>query len=255
MIRRRPRSAPRCVAHPAPVADYAVATRPHAQGRQAHRGASGEGEDRTRRCARNSRPSRSASRDYRKCPQTPGQRWPGGLIAAAVVFLICAQSAIAAAHPGSARSDAHPVAPAKRSRLPAPAPRRRPAPSISAFVDEIVARSGRKREAAIPLLQAIQTHYRYLPDEALRRLCETHRDHARADRRHLFVLRAVPPLARRRAHRQVCHGTACHVAGARQITDELRRHLHIPEGEDTDPPACSPSTKSPAWAAAAWRRC
>jgi NADH:ubiquinone oxidoreductase subunit E len=33
---------------------------------------------------------------------------------------------------------------------------------------------------------------------------------------------------------RVCHGTACHVAGARQITDELRRYLAIPEGADTD---------------------
>jgi NADH:ubiquinone oxidoreductase subunit E len=33
---------------------------------------------------------------------------------------------------------------------------------------------------------------------------------------------------------RVCHGTACHVAGARQITEELRRHLGIPEGADTD---------------------
>ena len=34
---------------------------------------------------------------------------------------------------------------------------------------------------------------------------------------------------------RVCHGTACHVAGADQITRELRRHLEIPAGEDTDP--------------------
>jgi NADH:ubiquinone oxidoreductase subunit E len=33
---------------------------------------------------------------------------------------------------------------------------------------------------------------------------------------------------------RVCHGTACHVSGARQITEELRRYLAIPEGEDTD---------------------
>jgi NADH:ubiquinone oxidoreductase subunit E len=33
---------------------------------------------------------------------------------------------------------------------------------------------------------------------------------------------------------KVCHGTACHVAGAEQITEELRRHLDIPPGEDTD---------------------
>ena len=33
---------------------------------------------------------------------------------------------------------------------------------------------------------------------------------------------------------RVCHGTACHVAGADQITEELRRHLDIPPNEDTD---------------------
>jgi NADH:ubiquinone oxidoreductase subunit E len=34
---------------------------------------------------------------------------------------------------------------------------------------------------------------------------------------------------------RVCHGTACHVSGARQITEELRRTLKIPRGSDTDP--------------------
>ena len=40
------------------------------------------------------------------------------------------------------------------------------------FVDDLVARFGGNREAAIPILQAIQVHYRYLPDEALQRVCE-----------------------------------------------------------------------------------
>ena len=39
-------------------------------------------------------------------------------------------------------------------------------------VDEIIHREGTTREAAIPILQAIQAHYRYLPDEALARVCE-----------------------------------------------------------------------------------
>ena len=34
---------------------------------------------------------------------------------------------------------------------------------------------------------------------------------------------------------RVCHGTACHVAGAEQITQELRRHLDIAPDADTDP--------------------
>ena len=40
------------------------------------------------------------------------------------------------------------------------------------IVDDIINKEGRSREAAIPILQAIQTHYRYLPDEALKKVCE-----------------------------------------------------------------------------------
>ena len=38
-------------------------------------------------------------------------------------------------------------------------------------------------EAVIPILQAIQAHYRYLPQEALERVCAADRDHAGGDRR------------------------------------------------------------------------
>ena len=40
------------------------------------------------------------------------------------------------------------------------------------FVDEVVSRLGGTDEQAIPILQALQVHYRYLPDAALRRVCE-----------------------------------------------------------------------------------
>ena len=40
------------------------------------------------------------------------------------------------------------------------------------FVDETVQRLGRQPEAVIPILQAIQAHYRYVPREALGRVCE-----------------------------------------------------------------------------------
>ncbi len=102
-------------------------------------------------------------------------------------------------------------------------------------VDEIVRQHGTSKEAAIPILQAIQAHYRYLPDEALKRVCEltdiapaqiagTSSFYARM-RRSPVGLHVV----------RVCHGTACHVSGARQITDQLRRQLRIPDGADTDP--------------------
>jgi NADH:ubiquinone oxidoreductase subunit E len=103
-----------------------------------------------------------------------------------------------------------------------------------AFVDRLVAQEGRGKEAAIILLQAIQSHYRYLPDEALHRLCElTEITPAEvAGTSSFYGQFRRSPVGKHVV--RVCHGTACHVAGARQITEELRRHLRIPEGADTD---------------------
>ena len=102
------------------------------------------------------------------------------------------------------------------------------------FVEEIVAREGRGVEAAIPILQAIQRHYRYLPDEALQRVCEITeiRPAQIAGTSTFYAQFRRTPVGEHVV--KVCHGTACHVSGARQITDELRRSLVIPEGSDTD---------------------
>lgn len=102
-------------------------------------------------------------------------------------------------------------------------------------VDEIVAREGRTREAAIPIMQAIQAHFRYLPDDALRRVCHlTEITPAEISGTSSFYSRfRRSPVGEHIV--RVCHGTACHVSGARQITDELRRGLAIPDGADTDP--------------------
>ena len=109
-----------------------------------------------------------------------------------------------------------------------------PPPLDLAFVDEIVAREGSGKESAIILLQAIQSHYRYLPDEALHRLCKlTEITPAEvAGTSSFYGQFRRSPVGKQVV--RVCHGTACHVAGARQITEELRRYLAIPEGADTD---------------------
>ena len=132
-------------------------------------------------------------------------------------------------------------------RFPAAAPpRRKPARSATTgtddgqdggdltFVDDLVARLGKGKEAAIPILQAIQTHYRYLPDEALERVCElTEITPAQiAGTSSFYSQFRRSPVGRHVV--RVCHGTACHVAGADQITQELRRHLEIPPEADTD---------------------
>jgi NADH:ubiquinone oxidoreductase subunit E len=108
------------------------------------------------------------------------------------------------------------------------------APLDMSFVDQVVAQLGGGKEAAIPLLQAIQQHYRYLPEEALQRLCEiTQITQAEIVGTSSFYGQfRRSPVGRHIV--RVCHGTACHVTGARQISDELRRSLKIQEGADTD---------------------
>lgn len=116
---------------------------------------------------------------------------------------------------------------------------RRPGPTAQqetnlAFVDEIVEKEGRSREAAVPILQAIQEHYRYVPAHALLRVCElTEITPAQLAGTCSFYARfRQSPVGEHIV--RVCHGTACHVSGARQIAEELRRSLAIPAGTDTD---------------------
>jgi NADH:ubiquinone oxidoreductase subunit E len=103
------------------------------------------------------------------------------------------------------------------------------------FVDRIVAREGRSREAAIPILHAIQQHYRYLPDEALKRVCElTAITPAQiAGTSSFYAQFRRSPVGKHIV--KVCHGTACHVAGIVPIMEEIERYLAIPPGADTDP--------------------
>ncbi len=103
------------------------------------------------------------------------------------------------------------------------------------FVDDIIRRSGGGQEAVIPILQAIQTRQRYLPQAALKRVCErTDITPAQITGVSSFYKRfRQTPVGRHLL--KVCHGTACHVAGAPTLTDEIRRQLGIGPDTDTDP--------------------
>ena len=102
------------------------------------------------------------------------------------------------------------------------------------FVDETVARIGRTPDAVIPILQAVQDHYGYLPEEVLRRVCAaTQITPAGVSGVATFYdMFRHAPGGKHIIH--VCHGTACHVGGAERVEEALRRHLRIPEGADTD---------------------
>lgn len=104
-----------------------------------------------------------------------------------------------------------------------------------AFLESIVAEEGGSREAAIPVLRAIQSHYGYLPDEALQRVCElTEITPAQiAGTSSFYAQFRRSPVGKHIV--KICHGTACHVSGVQQITEEIRRYLAVPADSDTDP--------------------
>ena len=116
---------------------------------------------------------------------------------------------------------------------------RSPAPSAPdgidlSFVETAVARFGRAPSALIPILHALQEHYRYLPAEALERLCAISEITPAA-------VSGVSTFYTQFRHRpvgrhliSVCHGTACHVKGAGLLHEALDRQLGLTEGRDTD---------------------
>ncbi len=102
------------------------------------------------------------------------------------------------------------------------------------FVDQAIDEIGAGAENLLMILQAVQGHFGYLPEEALERICEitqitpasiagvsTFYDHFRHRPAGRHTIR-------------VCIGTACHVKGGGQIYDAFKRHLEIPEDDDTD---------------------
>ncbi len=102
------------------------------------------------------------------------------------------------------------------------------------YVDETVRRLGRGPERVIPVLQAIQAHYRYLPEEALQRVCEI------SDIRPASIAGVSTFYTQFRHHPvgqhiiSICHGTACHVKGAGPVHEAFARQLGLSDGQDTD---------------------
>lgn len=100
-------------------------------------------------------------------------------------------------------------------------------------VDDILARHPEVRGSLITVLHEIQSHYNYLPEDALRHLAKRTgipitRLYSIATFYHLFSL---TPKGRHQIH--VCLGTACHVKGSQRVFDELKRTLGVDEGETT----------------------
>lgn len=110
------------------------------------------------------------------------------------------------------------------------------APEIDvSAVDAMVSRIGKEAKHLIPLLQAVQKKWNWLPPQALERIAETTEITPEA-------ITGVATFYSQFRHHPVgkhivktCVGTACHVSGASILDETFRNHLKVGEGEHTSP--------------------
>ncbi|MCB8995130.1 MAG: NAD(P)H-dependent oxidoreductase subunit E [Bacteroidales bacterium] len=101
------------------------------------------------------------------------------------------------------------------------------------IVDEFIERLGSGKQSIIPILQSIQNHFNYLPQEALERVCEKT---SITPARIISVASFYSQFRFKPAGEhiiKVCVGTACHVKGAEQVYDAFKREFQLNEDEDT----------------------
>lgn len=101
-------------------------------------------------------------------------------------------------------------------------------------IDQIIEEKGTAPDALIPILQAIQQQFNYLPEEALRYVCDnTEITPAQlvgvAGFYHQFRMEPAGMHIIK-----VCVGTACHVKGSDLVNDAFRRELKLEHGKNTD---------------------
>ena len=105
--------------------------------------------------------------------------------------------------------------------------------SMIAKTDAIINRIGSSRQIIIPLLQALQEEFSYLPSDAVERIYErTEIDCAQLISVSTFYsqFRHIPYG---KHLIKVCTGTACHVKGAGNVYDSFRRELKMEDNSVT----------------------
>lgn len=102
-------------------------------------------------------------------------------------------------------------------------------------VDAIIERVGSTRQMTIPLLQALQEEFSYLPSDALNRVYEK----TEINRAHLLSVATfyaqfkMVPYGKHII--KVCIGTACHVKGANLVYEAFKRELQLDDDSITTP--------------------
>ncbi len=94
-------------------------------------------------------------------------------------------------------------------------------------IDRFIEGKGSEKKSLIPILQAIQNEYNYLPEEALKYLAE------KSSITSSEIISVASFYAQFRLKPagehivKVCVGTACHVKGATQVHDAFQRQFKL----------------------------
>lgn len=107
-------------------------------------------------------------------------------------------------------------------------------PDEAVIIDDILAKFEKKRSSLIPILQMIQDHYFYLPDQAIlivSKYLNISASEVYGVATFYNQFRFNPPG---KHPIRVCLGTACYVKGADIILENFERKLGIKEGETTE---------------------
>jgi NADH-quinone oxidoreductase subunit E len=104
---------------------------------------------------------------------------------------------------------------------------------VEQAIQDIVQLYGAKPTALIMVLQDIQKHYRYLPQEALKLVAQKMNLPLAQIYSVATFYRAFSLTPKGKHHVCVCTGTACHIRQANVIVDNLSRSLGISAGQMT----------------------
>jgi NADH-quinone oxidoreductase subunit E len=103
-----------------------------------------------------------------------------------------------------------------------------------AAVDEIVGRFCGKPGALIPVLQEVQGHYGFIPQEAVYRIADGLRLFPSSIYGVMTFYTQFNLKPKGKNMIRVCCGTACHVKGVERVSTKFRDLLKIPVGETTE---------------------
>jgi NADH-quinone oxidoreductase subunit E len=100
-------------------------------------------------------------------------------------------------------------------------------------VDKVMEDYGKNPVSIIGMLQDIQTRFRYIPREAVRRLSEVLNIPESQIYHIVTFYKAFSLVARGKHEIRVCLGTACHISGGKRIAEGFENTLNVRTGHTT----------------------